>query len=362
MSLRQLIGPSGSGLTRELTRLYRETPGAVMLTADPRSHLTYLRETVAEELAFGMEQRGVPVAEMQDRIGEISRALDLGELLERPPHQLSGGQTRRLAIAAVLILETPLILLDDPFSGLDTSSRARLQALLHNLAAEVVVAGHRDCLPGIPTSYLGELAGEMELPAAVAPAAGYLDCAGVVGHRGVDKRRWWQFRRDERAQFRVGPVDLRVPRGGVLWLRGANGSGKTTLLRALAGLDGAPAPGQRTGLLLQDPVDQILDAEVARMVPDRALRELFALDPQAHPLDLSQRGLRLAQFASVLSGKPELLLADEPDVGLDVAGRQLFHQGLAGYLRSGGAVVLTCHDESFLAEVAGYSGVREQQL
>ena len=61
VAITQIVGQSGSGLTRHLTALYECTAGAVMLTSDPRAHITYLRTTVEEELAFGLEQRGVNV-------------------------------------------------------------------------------------------------------------------------------------------------------------------------------------------------------------------------------------------------------------------------------------------------------------
>lgn len=363
MVLRQLVGASGSGLTRRLTELYESHPGAVMLTAEPGAHITYLRATVAEELAFGLEQRGVPVGEMQHRVGATAAALDLTELLERAPNQLSGGQTRRLAIGTVLILDAPLVLLDDPFAGLDESSRSRLAALLRQLTAEVVVAGHRAWLAEVPTEYLGAVPGSgICLPAQLPPPGQTVSFGAVQGQRGVDKRRWWQFRKPSGNQFQVGPVDLAVPRGGVLWLRGSNGSGKSTLMRSMAGLDGAPAPVRRTGLMLQDPVDQVIDVTVSQMVPSAELREFFGLAAGEHPLDLSQRGLRLAQFASELVREPDVLLTDEPDVGLDATGRSLFHHGLADYLRGGGAVVLSCHDRAFVAEVAGYVGVEEFSL
>lgn len=358
----QLVGASGSGLTRQLTARYEATPGAIMLTADATAHITFLRATVAEELAFGLEQRGVPVVEMRERGAGIAAALDLLDLLDRAPDQLSGGQTRRLAIGTVLILNAPLVLLDDPFAGLDPHSRALVACLVQELAAEVVVAGHQAWLADVPTEYLDAGATTVALPGPVARRAGTVNFAGVLGQRGVDKRRWWQFRGPRAEQFQVGPVDLAVPRGGVLWLCGPNGAGKSTLMRAMAGLDGATPPGQRMGLMLQDPKDQVIDPEIRAMVTDAGLRERFGLDPSEHPLDLSQRGLRLAQFAAELAGSPEVLLADEPDVGLDVAGRSLFHHGLAGYLAGGGAVVLSCHDEAFVAEIGEYAMVAMLEL
>ena len=367
MAIKQLVGPSGSGLTKYLTDLYENTPGAVMLTSNPRAHITYLRTTVEEELAFGLEQRGVALDEMRQRIERIAGALDLQDLLDRAPNQLSGGQTRRVALGTVLILDAPLVLLDDPFAGLDPASRQQLAHVLHNLDADVVVAGHHAWLSDIDPDVNTELLGEealLQLPEKVPSSHhgddSYLHFPDLVGCQGAGKRRWWQFRKFQANRFVIGPISLSIPRGGVLWLRGANGAGKSTLMKALVERD------KRIGLMLQDPIDQVIDSRVDHMVPDTQLRAQFNLDADEHPEDLSQRALRLAQFASVIgAGNGEhvdVLCADEPDVGLDIAGRNMLHEGFASHLHRGGSIVLACHDENFIEEVRGYAHVEIFQL
>ncbi|MFP7365893.1 ATP-binding cassette domain-containing protein [Corynebacterium callunae] len=345
MAITQFIGASGAGLSRTLEQLYRSTPGAVMLTADPRAHITYLRATVAEELVFGLEQRGVPVDKMRAELARMARALDLESLLDRSPTELSGGQTRRLAIGTVAILGAPTLLLDEPFAGLDSASRDLLRRLLLDYPGDVVLAGHRNYLDDVPTTYLGEHQ-VLQLPARVSPQQGHREFSGIVGHRGQAKRRWWQFK-EPAAQFTIGPIDCAVPVGGVLWMQGKNGAGKSTLLRAMANDPGV-------SLMLQDPHDQVIDATVADMVPGST--------DTTHPLDLSQKDLRLVQCDSALSTKPQVLLADEPDVGLDVIGRSQLHQKFADYLSSGGALVLSCHDDQFVQEVLSYATVESLDI
>ena len=181
-----------------------------------------------------------------------------------------------------------------------------------------------------------------------------------MGSQGAGKRRWWQFRKSQANRFEIGPVSLSIPRGGVLWLRGANGAGKSTLMKALVERD------KRIGLMLQDPIDQVIDSRVDQMVPDAQLRSQFDLNSEEHPEDLSQRALRLAQFASVIgpvNGEHvDVLCADEPDVGLDIAGRNMLHEGFASHLHRGGSIVLACHDENFIEEVRGYAQVKIFQL
>ena len=343
VAVRHICGPSGSGLTRALEQLYRDTPGAAMLTSDPRAHITFLRSTVAEELAFGLEQRGIAPEIMRQRVAEIAQALGLSGLLERTPTALSGGQTRRLAIGAVAIIGAPTLLLDDPFSGLDIAAQKLLEDMLRSYPGEVIIASHRPWLDA-PTTYLGA-AEELRLPLQVEGERAAVEFSSVLGTRGHAHRKWWQFSKPA-PQFTVGPVDLTVLTGEVLWLKGANGSGKSTLMRALANFPD-------TSLMLQDPVDQVIDSTVSSWIPGS--------DCEEHPLDLSQRDLRLAQCDAALAANPTVLLVDEPDVGLDTGGRSALHHKFAQFL-SHGAIILCCHDASFITEMSTYTQVKEQEI
>lgn len=350
-TITQVIGPSGEGLTR-----WARSLGYPVVSQDALAHVTYLRASVAEEIAFGLEQRGVPRAEMHARVTRMLELVDLDA--DASPAALSGGQTRRLAIATVAVLEPDVLVLDDPFAGLDPASTARLHTLCRSLPdTAVLILGHAaHPLPGETFSLIdAHLTPHLPpdpvpLPEPVAPGA-VRPLGPVTGQRG-GRRRWWQLR-PARGHFRIGPVDVTARDGGVLWLRGANGSGKTTLLRALAGLDGAPA--RDVSLMLQRAADQVVEPTVAEFVGSRHVE--LGLDPDVHPLDLGATDLRLAQFLAVASHGRPVLLADEPDVGLDHRGRARLHELIAGELRAGTALVITCHDESFMAEVGEYAAV-----
>ena len=96
----QVIGNSGAGLTTLAAQVHREWDNAAVVQQDATAHVSYLRDTVVEEVALGLEQRGIPADEMCKRCERILHAAGLSALAERNPAQLSGGQTRRLAIAA----------------------------------------------------------------------------------------------------------------------------------------------------------------------------------------------------------------------------------------------------------------------
>ena len=84
----------------------------------------FLRDTVIENIAFGLEQRGVERGEMQRRCLDIADKLGLSDLLERNPRELSTGQAKRLTLAMLLVVEPPHLVLDEPYEGLDRARRS----------------------------------------------------------------------------------------------------------------------------------------------------------------------------------------------------------------------------------------------
>jgi energy-coupling factor transport system ATP-binding protein len=89
--------------------------------------------TVAEEVAFGLEGQGMPPAQIDRRVAWALERVGLAGLEERSPWQLSGGQQKRLAIASILAMQPPILLLDEPMAGLDSAGRREIAALLAGL-------------------------------------------------------------------------------------------------------------------------------------------------------------------------------------------------------------------------------------
>ncbi|WJY67790.1 ATP-binding cassette domain-containing protein [Corynebacterium auris] len=365
----QVVGESGAGLSLCARTLHERLPGVAVMRQDAVAHVSFLRETVIEEVCIGLEQRGVAPAEMQRRAERMLAVSDLAELAERNPATLSGGQTRRLAFACVAVLEPETLVLDEPFAGLDADSTSRLAAHLRSTQSRVVLLGHEfveevggtrlSLLDATLTATTPPLA-PLQLPQPVHAAGAPLDLGEVGARRGGGKRRWFKPR--PQPEFVLDPVRVPARPGAVVWLQGGNGSGKTSLLRALAGLDGAPAPRVPASLALQRAADQVAEATVGQFVGSEQLARERGFDPGEHPLDLSARNLRLAQLAQVFAQHRPLVLLDEPDVGLDASGRAAAHAEIAAGLRRGAAVVLTCHDESFVGEVGRYAGVEKLAL
>ncbi|WCZ38628.1 ATP-binding cassette domain-containing protein [Corynebacterium jeddahense] len=374
----QVVADSGAGLTTIARQVHADWPGAAVVQQDPVAHITYLRETVVEEVAIGLEQRGVPRPEMEQRCARVLAAAGLSDLAERHPARLSGGQTRRLAIACVAVLEPRILLLDDPLAGLDPHSATQVVSLLAGLPSRVVLLGNRPreldsafltirggvLVDGLPEPHAPSLPPRLALDGP--PLGPPLQLGEVCATRGGRTRRWWQFRARTEPEFTAGPVRLEPRPGGVLWLRGANGAGKTTLLRAMAGLDGnaglESSRGVAVSLALQRAADQVAESTVGDFVAEPEAVEALGLDPEMHPFDLPAAGLRLAQLAQVFGQGRPLVLLDEPDVGLDAPARDRAHAIIASGVSRGQAVVLTCHDETFASEVGEYAPVSEVWL
>lgn len=120
--------------TKRGRRQVRRTVGYVM--QHPERQL--FAQTVAEDVAFGPKNQGLSAAEVERRVAHALELVGLAERRDASPFELSGGQQRLAAIAGVLAMEPELLILDEPTAGLDPRGRARLRALMADLAAHGV--------------------------------------------------------------------------------------------------------------------------------------------------------------------------------------------------------------------------------
>jgi multiple sugar transport system ATP-binding protein len=146
-----LVGPSGCGkstLLNSIAGLETITGGSISIDGRVidglhpsqrdiamvfQSYALYPNMTVAQNIAFGMEIRGVPKPERDKAIGQVSDMLQIGHLLDRRPSQLSGGQRQRVAIGRALVRDPKLFLFDEPLSNLDAKLRVDMRTEIKRL-------------------------------------------------------------------------------------------------------------------------------------------------------------------------------------------------------------------------------------
>jgi len=134
---------AGMGTTTHETRAMAKSVGLVF--QNPENQLFAL--SIEKDVAFGLENLGVPREEMRERVEWALKLTDIYSLRERSPHEVSGGQQQRVAIAAVLAMQPEIIVLDEPTSFLDPLSAEKIFEVIHELNKKlgitVVLVEHR---------------------------------------------------------------------------------------------------------------------------------------------------------------------------------------------------------------------------
>jgi multiple sugar transport system ATP-binding protein len=102
-----------------------------------QNYALYPSKTVAQNMAFPLEMRKVPRAEIQTRVDRAARILSIEHLLQRRPRHLSGGQQQRVALGRALVRDPKVFLMDEPLSNLDAKLRVQMRAEIKRLHQEL---------------------------------------------------------------------------------------------------------------------------------------------------------------------------------------------------------------------------------
>ncbi|MEU1460198.1 ABC transporter ATP-binding protein [Streptomyces sp. NPDC005727] len=158
-----LLGPNGAGKTTlvlHLNGILGGGTGTVTVAGMPvgKRHMAEIRQkvgivfqdpddqlfmpTVREDVAFGPAAAGIRGAALEERVRTSLDLVGMGDFADRPPHHLSFGQRRRVAVATVLAMEPEILVLDEPSSNLDPASRRELADILRSLDVTVLMVTH----------------------------------------------------------------------------------------------------------------------------------------------------------------------------------------------------------------------------
>jgi energy-coupling factor transport system ATP-binding protein len=370
-----------------------------MVFQDPENQL--VMTNVENEMAFGMENLALSREEMHSRVAQLSTYFDLQRFFKRFIPELSGGEKQKVALASVLAMRPKYIVLDEPTSQLDEETAVLFLDFLKRLNREqgiaIVIVEHRleRCLRHAQRIVLMEggriiLDGKpKELMLALREKGLIADFSRKTvedGHSSVVlSARSLDFAYGETKILKDLSLDVRSQE--IVAIVGANGCGKSTLLKHLNGLL-RPKAGKvvlmgqdieksttaslanQIGYLGQNPNNYLFEETLTKeleftlknlSIDHREWKEridwsLKVLDLERYremfPRDLSCGERERAALASVIVGRPKILVLDEPTRGLDYGNKEKMASILDALREQGMTTVLVTHDYRFVAEHA----------
>ncbi|WP_312701826.1 energy-coupling factor ABC transporter ATP-binding protein [Sedimentibacter sp.] len=362
---------------------------------NPRSQ--FFNVDTTSELAFGAENMGLPVAEIQQRMHRVSDELQIEKLMGRNIFQLSGGEKQKIACASVSVSDPDVIVLDEPTSNLDDRAIEELRQLIQiwkNKGKTIVVAEHRlyflreliDRAVYMEDGCISEIYGACEFKRL---STLKLEQMGLrpLYPEGMTKEKSEAVRKNT-------PLDLSgfsfcyrgsneqaicmeqfsVPQGEIIAVIGNNGAGKSTFARCLCGLE-RRAKGEidfqqvrlnykqrlkKCFMVMQDVNHQLFTESVLDEVllsmqeedEEKAGLILEGLDllhlKELHPMSLSGGQKQRVAIASAIASEREIIIFDEPTSGLDLRHMKEVAGNLRKLADMGKTLFVITHDPEFI--------------
>ncbi len=385
-----------SGIPAKEADIARLSLMAGTVFQNPRTQ--FFNTDTDSEIVFGLENRGLPRAELQNRLEEVCQTLQIENLRNRNIFNLSGGEKQKIAFASVYASDPEIFVLDEPSSNLDYPSIQALKLLIQTIKEQkktIVIAEHR-------IWYLMDVADRVL----------YMEKGRILRDMGIEEFKTLPKNRLEEMGLRcrdlaevkgsktaaaAGPpllavkdltvklgktvilenISFEAREGEILALAGENGTGKTTLARTLCGLvkeeagsifyEGKPLSGKKrrenSYMVMQDVGHQLFTHSVyaecelgikpeAKPRIEETLQLLSLSDLKArHPLSLSGgQKQRLAAGVSMLCGK-KILLFDEPTSGLDLKSMKEVGELLWRLREEKKILMVITHDMEFIKRI-----------
>lgn len=289
---------------------------------DAAAMLSSVRATVAEELAFGLENRATAREDMLRAVERTAARTGLSRLLDRDPATLSGGELRRLAVGCAVITEPDVLILDEPLASLDAAGAAQVEDLVRSLRGTgtgvVLLSQAADRLAGEATHWT-------ILDAQTGPDGGRVTPAGRVTAAGTPAQLAGSAELE-----RAGVIGVHGPRGVESSVVEPGGIGSGAVRSAGSGVAGVAAGGRRPG-----PVPAAAPGPGPASLELRGVGFGYARDPRLPGTGAQDRVLRDVDFAV----RPGEIIAV---TGPNGAGKSTLLRHFNGLLRPTEGDVLVC--------------------
>ncbi len=408
-----IIGKTGSGKTTLLKHLKQELKpvGKQIGTIDfqgidseeigyvfQNPHNQIVEDYVYHEIAFGLENLGIERKIMKNKVAEIVQYFHLEDVYDKRTSELSGGEKQLVNLAAVMVMQPRVLLLDEPLAQLDPHSQEQfisiLKKLHHDFGLTIIMISHQldniyddidklivldkgkvltqgkpkdivqvlkdnELLSFFP-SYI-QLLSKMQLSLNTS----FYESQSLINPLKVKQRTYEEHQTCVSIKHLYAAYDkdvlfdisTNIPNQEMLCILGSNGSGKTTFLRCL--LNDMKYQGQiningKIGYLPQEPLLLINKDSVKEEINDEYLIHYFEFENllDKHPYDLSGGQQQLLGIMKLLINNNDILLLDEPTQGLDPIMKDKLGIYLEQLIQHGKTIIIVSHDLEFCGTYA----------
>lgn len=371
-----------------------------MVFQDPSSQLFGMK--VQDAIAFGLENKNIPLEEIRQSIAFMANKLTIGSLLERKSLSLSGGEQQRVSIATALVKQADILLFDEALSALDPQGQKSVKQIITKLRSEskqtmILVDSDFHWLAENVDRVIVLKKGKIVFQGK--PEGVYAD-EDLLQAVGASRKESRIFREDfcpsettvchvHDVTFSYGNkvalenVSLDIREGSCSAFVGANGSGKTTLAKIIAGIfkasrGKATVDGKEVGLmpakqavkevgyLFQNPSRMFLKANIREDLcvtpqilgerPSESFEEMgIEIESNKSPWELPSGQQQRLALAEALSAGSKVILLDEPTLGQSIQDRNNLVDLIKNLQKKGVTVIVISHDLDFVAKVSQYT-------
>ncbi len=387
---------------REISKLplYETAKLVGSVFQNPRTQ--FFNVDTTSELAFGAENLGLPVDEIEEKVENTVGEFGIRNLMDRSIFKLSGGEKQKIACASVAVCDPPILVLDEPSSNLDAATIDELRRLItlwKRQGKTIVIAEHRlyflrDLADRIVYLRQGRIEKEFRMDELQQLSNARLSDMGLrpLSLDGLKRKnvRTESNKRLTMSDFvycyrhtAVPSLDIKsieVPQGGITAIIGNNGAGKSTFARCLCGLEktrkakvclhGQQLDGKQRlkqcFMVMQDVNHQLFTESVLDEVllsmkeenEEQAQNILSGLDllsvKELHPLSLSGGQKQRVAIASAIASNRDIIVFDEPTSGLDLRHMKEVSESLKRLCAQGRTLFIISHDLELIFECCTY--------